>query len=157
MRSQWVIAKKLISSCVFRCVCQNTIFSLWFDFLHQVRIKETFYEWNLSGGYNMAIFGICQLFNGISLNWIKDGRYSIFQSPNDGGKIQFLIENTKVTVFIQKFYYGTKVIFEKIKSNTVIKTSYAPSLCNWTKSLFLVRFGLERGNCILKIILSPVE
>ena len=48
------------------------------------------------------------------------GRYSIFQSPNGDVKIQFLVENTTVTVIIQKFDYGITVIFEKINSNTVI-------------------------------------
>ena len=41
---------------------------------------------------------------------------------SDGdGKIQSLIENTTVTVFIQKFDYGIPVIFEKINDNTLIE------------------------------------
>ena len=36
------------------------------------------------------------------------------------GKIQFLIENATVKVFVQKFDYGITVIFEKINGNTVI-------------------------------------
>ena len=35
-----------------------------------------------------------------------------FQSTNDGGKIDFLIGNTTVAVFIPKFDYGIAVIFE---------------------------------------------
>ena len=65
--------------------------------------------------YNMAVFGICQFLNGMSVIWIKDGRYLVFQSPSDDGKIQFLIENTTVTVFIQQFYDGITLIFEKNK------------------------------------------
>ena len=52
--------------------------------------------------------------------WIENGRFSVFQSPNGDGKIQFLIETTTVTVFVQKFDYGIAVIFEKINGNTVI-------------------------------------
>ena len=54
---------------------------------------------------------------------IKNGRYSVFKSPNGDGKMQFLIENTTVTVFIQKFDYGMTVIFETINGNTESKTS----------------------------------
>ena len=36
------------------------------------------------------------------------------------GKIQFLIENATVKVFVQKFDYGITVIFEKINGNIVI-------------------------------------
>ena len=40
---------------------------------------------------------------------------------SDGdGKIQSLIENTTVKVFIQKFDYGILILFEKINGNTVI-------------------------------------
>ena len=40
---------------------------------------------------------------------------------SDGkGKIQSLIENTTVTVFIQKFDSGILILFEKINGNTVI-------------------------------------
>ena len=51
----------------------------------------------------MAVFGICQFLVGISIIGIKDGRFSVFKSPNCDGKIQFLIENTTGMVFIQKF------------------------------------------------------
>ena len=44
---------------------------------------------------------------------MENGRYSVIQLPNGDGKIQFLIENTTVTVFVQKFDYGITVIFEK--------------------------------------------
>ena len=53
----------------------------------------------------MAVFGICQFLDGISIIGIKDGRFSVFKSPNGDGKIQFLIENTTGMVFIQKFDY----------------------------------------------------
>ena len=65
---------------------------------------------------------------GDTVIWIKNGRYSVFQSPNGDGKIQFLIENTTVTVFIQKFDYGITVIFEKINGNTVIQNLVRPPL-----------------------------
>ena len=52
----------------------------------------------------MVVFGICQFF----------GRHF------DNGRIQFLIENTTVTVFTQKFDYAMSVIFEKIIGDTVI-------------------------------------
>ena len=51
---------------------------------------------------------------------MKNGRYSVFQLPNGDGKMQFLIENTTVTIYIEKFDYGIAVIFEKINGNTVI-------------------------------------
>ena len=76
----------------------------------------------------MAVFGICQFLDGISIIGIKDGRFSVFKSPNGDGKIQFLIENTTVTVFIQKFDYGITVIFEKINGNTVIQSLVRPPL-----------------------------
>ena len=59
--------------------------------------------------------------DGISVIWIENGRYSVFQLPNGDGKIQFLIENTTVTIFIEKFDYGITVIFENINGNTVIQ------------------------------------
>ena len=37
----------------------------------------------------------------------------MFQIPNGDRKIQFLIENTSVTVYKRKFDYGDTVIFEK--------------------------------------------
>ena len=48
---------------------------------------------------------------------MKNGRYSVFQSPNGDGKIQYLIDNTTMAVFIQKFDYDITVIFEKINGN----------------------------------------
>ena len=50
---------------------------------------------------------------------MKNGRYSVFQSTDGDGKIQFLIEKTTVTVFVQKYDYGISVILEKINGNTV--------------------------------------
>ena len=57
---------------------------------------------------------------GDTVIWIKNGRNSVFQSPNGDGNIQFLIENTAVTVFTQKFDHSITLIFEKINGNTVI-------------------------------------
>ena len=57
---------------------------------------------------------------GDTVIWIKNGRNSVFQSPNGDGNTQFRIENTTVTVFIQKVDYGTTVFCEKISGNTVI-------------------------------------
>ena len=68
----------------------------------------------------MAVLGICQIFGRYYDNLNKNCRYSVFQSPNGDGKIQFLIENTTVTVFVQKFDYRITVFFEKIDGNTVI-------------------------------------
>ena len=72
---------------------------------------------DLGEAYHMTVFGICQFLGG-DLN--KNGRYSVFQSLNGDGKILFLVENTTVTVFIQKFDYSITVIFDKINVNTVI-------------------------------------
>ena len=58
--------------------------------------------------------------DGISVIWIKNGHYSVFQSPIGDGKIQFLIEKTTVTVFMQKFEFGITVVYEKINGNTEI-------------------------------------
>ena len=60
------------------------------------------------------------ILNGILVFLLIIGRYSVFQTPNGDGKIHILIENTTVTVFIQKFDYGVTVIFVKINGNTVI-------------------------------------
>ena len=68
----------------------------------------------------MTVFGICQFFGRYFGNLNKNGLYLVFHLPNGDGKIQFLIENTTVTVFVQKFDYGITVIFEKINGNTVI-------------------------------------
>ena len=43
------------------------------------------------------------------------------QLPKREGKIQFLIENTTVTVFIQKFVYGYTVILEKTEISKSIR------------------------------------
>ena len=64
--------------------------------------------------------------DGISVILMKNGRYSVFQSRKGDGKIQFLIENTTVTVFIQMFVYGITVIFEKINVNMVIQNLVRP-------------------------------
>ena len=69
----------------------------------------------------MTIFDICQFLGGATVIWIENGRYSVFQSPNRDVKIQFLMENTTVMVFIQKFDYGITIIFEKINGDTVIQ------------------------------------
>ena len=66
----------------------------------------------------MAEFSICQFFEQYFGNLSRNGRYSVFRPRNGDGKIQFLIENTTATVFIQKFDYSTTVLFEKINSNT---------------------------------------
>ena len=50
----------------------------------------------------MAVFGICQFLDGISIIGIKDGRFLVFKSPNGDGKIQVRIENITVTVFVQR-------------------------------------------------------
>ena len=50
----------------------------------------------------------------------------VFQSPDGDGKIQYLIENTTVTVFIQTFDYGITVFIEKINGNTVIQILVRP-------------------------------
>ena len=68
----------------------------------------------------MGVFSVCQFLDGISVIGIKNGRYSVFQTPGSVGKIQFMIENTTVTVFIQKFDDGITVIFDKINGITVI-------------------------------------
>ena len=74
----------------------------------------------------MTVFVISQFLGGDTVIWIKNGRYSVFQSPNGDRKIQFLIENTAVTVFTQKFDYGITVIFEKIYGNMVIENLVHP-------------------------------
>ena len=61
----------------------------------------------------MAVFGIYQFFGRYFGNLNKNGRYSVFKSPNGDSEIQFLIENTTGTVSIQKFDYFITVIFEK--------------------------------------------
>ena len=65
----------------------------------------------------MVVLGICKVLDAISVIRMKNGRYSIFQTPNGVDEIQFLIENTTVTVFIQIFDYGMTVIFNKINGH----------------------------------------
>ena len=71
----------------------------------------------MRGAYDMAVFGICKFFGRYFGNY---WRYLVFKSPNGDDKIQFLIENTTVTVFLHKFDYDITVIFGKINGNTVI-------------------------------------
>ena len=59
----------------------------------------------------MEVFDILQFFGRYFGILHKNGRYLVFQSPNGEGKIQFLIESTTVTVFIQNVDYGITVIF----------------------------------------------
>ena len=67
----------------------------------------------------MATFGIYQFF----WWWYGDlnKKYTVFGIwvPNGDGKIQFLIENTTVTIFLQKFDYGITEIIVKINGTTV--------------------------------------
>ena len=58
--------------------------------------------------------------DGISVMWIKNGRYSLIQSSNGDGKIQFLMESTTVTILMQKIDFAILVIFEKTNGDTVI-------------------------------------
>ena len=52
--------------------------------------------------------------------WIKNGRYSVFQSPDVDDEIQILIENTTVTIFIQIVECDITVIFEWVNGDMVI-------------------------------------
>ena len=72
------------------------------------------------GGYSMGVYSIFQFFKRYFGNLNKNGLYSVFEAPSGDDKIQFLIDNTTETVFIQKFDYGITVILEKINDNTVI-------------------------------------
>ena len=73
----------------------------------------------------MAVFGICHFFGRYFGNLNKE--WSVFGISHDvDGKIQFLIENTTVTVFLQKFDYGITIIIEKIIGNTVIQNLVTP-------------------------------
>ena len=75
----------------------------------------------LGGGRTIWRYSVfTNFFGGDAVISIKNGRYSVFHSPNREGKIQFLIENTTVMVFRKKSDYGSTVIFEKINGNTVI-------------------------------------
>ena len=55
---------------------------------------------------------------------MADIRY--FSQLTVTGNMQFLIENTTVTVSIQKFDHGFTVIFEKINDNMVIQNLVRP-------------------------------
>ena len=78
------------------------------------------------GAYDMAVFGICQFFGRYFGNLNKNGRYSVFQSPDGDGEIKFQIKNTTWTVFIQKCDYDTTVIFEKNNGIMVILNLVRP-------------------------------
>ena len=54
---------------------------------------------NLKGRTIWRCSVFANFLDGISVIWIKIVRYSVFQSPDGDGKMQFLIENTTVTVF----------------------------------------------------------
>ena len=84
--------------------------------------------------------------NGISvINW----RYLVFKSPNGDGKIQFLIENTKMTVFIQKFDYRITAIFEKINGSMVIQNLVQPPrhVPNF-KTIFMLQLRVPETHAI---------
>ena len=75
----------------------------------------------IGGGRTIWRYSVFANFlDGDTVIWIKNGRYSVFQSLNGDGKIQYLIENTPVMVFVQKFDYGITVIFKKINGKMVI-------------------------------------
>ena len=63
-------------------------------------------------------------------------KWSVFQSPDGDGNIQFQIENTTVTEIIQKFNYAMTVIFEKINGNTVIQNHVRPPK-DWLSQIFM--------------------
>ena len=67
--------------------------------------------------YDIAVFGISQFFGRHFGNLNK----KLVGFGNGDSRIQFLMESTTLTVFIQKFDYGATVIFEKINGNTVIQ------------------------------------
>ena len=75
---------------------------------------------SMRGGRTKWWYSVFAFYCGISVIGIQNGRYLVFQSPNDDGKIQFLIENTTVKVFMQKFDYSITVSYKEIESNTVI-------------------------------------
>ena len=80
------------------------------------------------GTCDMTVFVMYQFIGRYFGNLSKNDWYSVFQAQNGEGKNQFLIENTMVTVFIQKYDYGITVIFEKIDGNTVIRNLVRPPL-----------------------------
>ena len=53
---------------------------------------------SVGGAYDMTLSSICQYFGWYFGYLNKNGWYSVFQSPKDDSKIQFLIEDTRVTV-----------------------------------------------------------
>ena len=61
----------------------------------------------------MVVFGICQFFGRYFGNLNKNGHYLVFHLPNGDGKIQYLIENTTMTISKQQFD-GNTIVFEKI-------------------------------------------
>ena len=67
------------------------------------------------GAYDMAVCSIYQFFERYLDDLNKKGQYSVFQTPNGVRKIYFAIENTTMTIIIQKFDYGITVIFDKSK------------------------------------------
>ena len=99
----------------------------------KVNVSVTSIRWHIlkgeGGSCDIALLDICQILDVISVISTKDGRYLVFQSHNGDGKIQSLIENTTVMVFVQKTYYGILVLFEKIYGNTVIEI-LVPPLCS---------------------------
>ena len=66
----------------------------------------------------MVVFSNCQFFGRYFGNLNK--KWSVFRSTNRDSKIQYLIKDTTVTVFMQKLDYGIMVIFENINSNTAV-------------------------------------
>ena len=78
------------------------------------------YSFGGEGAYDMAVFGICKSFGRYFGNSNKKWSVFVFLTPESDCKIQFLIVNTKVAVFLPKCAYRIAVIFEKIDGNTVI-------------------------------------
>ena len=94
-----------------------------------LRLVKVWSKHHHKGGRTTWRYSVfANILGGDTVIWMKNGRYSVFQSTNGDGKIQFLIENTTVTGFVQKFVYGITVIFEKINGNTVIQSLVRPPL-----------------------------
>ena len=95
-------------------VCQNLLYAVppTLSWLKEIAVTEQDLIWRYSVFANIL--------GGDTVIWMKNWRYSVFQSPNGDGNTQFWIENTTVTVFIQKFDYGITVFWEKINGNVVI-------------------------------------
>ena len=82
------------------------------------------------GGLKLWRYSVfANILDGISVIRVKNGRYSVSQSPDGDDDIQFQVENATVTVIIQKFDYGMTVIFEKMYGNTVIQNLVRPLYC----------------------------